>query len=129
MRVVVWGALPVPVVGAGVRGLTAMPVAVPAGLVHPALHYGASGFGISSGARGCVMSWGGAGGALPVVVCCVSCFVHVSCYLQCACSVVSTCATASFVLPLVSIVWLIDCLSQFTGLSPCAKGRIPIYHG
>ena len=27
--------------------------------------------------NGCVLCWGVAGGALPVVVCCVSCFVHV----------------------------------------------------
>ena len=55
----------------------AMPVAVPAWLVHPARLYGASGLRLGTGAHGCVLCWGVAGGALPVVVCCVSCFVHV----------------------------------------------------
>ena len=73
-----------------------MQVAVPAWLVHPARLDGASGLG--TGAHGCVLCWGVAGGALPVVVCCVSCLVHVCRYLQCACSVVPTCAPASLVL-------------------------------
>ena len=64
-------------------------VAVPACLVHPAHRYGVSGFAVGAGARGCVLCWGAAGGALPVVVCCVSCFVHMDCYRRCACSVVA----------------------------------------
>ena len=81
-----------------------MPVAMQARLVHPASHYGASGLSIGSGAHGCVLYWGDAGGALLVVVCSVSCFVHVCHYLQCACSVVPTCVPASFVLLLKPIV-------------------------
>ena len=57
----------------------AMPVAVSACLVHPARRYGASGLAVGAGARGCVLYWGDAGGAFPVVVCCVSCFVHLCC--------------------------------------------------
>ena len=53
-----------------------MPVAVPARLVHLARHYDTPGLAIRAGARGCVLCLGGAGRALPVVVCCVSCFVH-----------------------------------------------------
>ena len=85
-----------------------MPVAVPARLVNLARHYGTSGLAIRAGAHGCVLCWGGTGGALPVVVCCVSCFVHVCRYLQCACSVVPTCVQASFVLlqmPIVLHAW------------------------
>ena len=48
-------------------------------------------------------------GALPVVVCCVSCFVHVCRYLQCACSVVPTCAPASLVLLLMPVVLHVWC--------------------
>ena len=55
----------------------AMPVAVPAWLVHPARLRGASVLCLGAGARGCVLCWGIAGGTMPVVVCCVSCFVCV----------------------------------------------------
>ena len=79
-------------------------VAMPARLVHPALHSGASGLSVGAGAHGCVLCWGDARGALPVVVCCVSCFEHVCRSLQCACSVVPTCIQASFVLLLMHIV-------------------------
>ena len=82
----------------------AMPVAVPAWLVHPARLYGASVLCLGAGAHGCVLCWGVAGGAMPVVVCCVSCFVRVCRYLQCACSVVPTCVPASLVLLLMPIV-------------------------
>ena len=47
----------------------ATPVAVPARLVHPVRLYGASGLRLGAGARGCVLCWGVAGWALPVVVC------------------------------------------------------------
>ena len=82
----------------------AMPVAMPAWLVHPARLYGASGIRLGAGAHGCVLCWGVAGGALPVVVCCGSCFVHVCSSFQCACSVVTTCVQASLVLLLMPIV-------------------------
>ena len=49
---------------------------------------GALKLSIGTGAHGCVLCSGDAGGVLPVVVCCVSCFVHACRYLQCACSVV-----------------------------------------
>ena len=68
----------------------AMPVAMPARVVHPAHHYVVSGLSFGAGAHGCVLCWGHAGGALPVVMCCVSWFVHVCQCLQCACSVVPT---------------------------------------
>ena len=83
----------------------AMPVAVPAWLVHPARLYGASVLCLGAGAHGCVLCWGVAGGAMPVVVCC---FVRVYRYLQCACSVVPTCVQASLVLlqmPIVLYAW------------------------
>ena len=85
-----------------------MPVAVPAWLVHPARFYGASVLCLGAGAHGCVLCWGVAGGAMPVVVCCVSCFVRVCRYLQCACSVVPPCVQASLVLlqmPIVLYAW------------------------
>ena len=53
---------------------------------------------------GCVLCWVDSGRALPVVVCCVSCFVRVCHYLQCACPVVPTCVQASLVLLLMPIV-------------------------
>ena len=86
----------------------AMPVAMPARVVHPAHHYGASVLCIGAGEHGCVLCWGDAGGAMPVVVCCVSYSVHVCHYLQCACSVVPACVQAYFVLllmPLVLCTW------------------------
>ena len=82
----------------------AMPVAVPAWLVHPARLDGTLGLCIGAGARGCVLCWGVAGWALPVVVCCVSCFVHVCRYLQCVFSVVPACIQASFLLLLMPLV-------------------------
>ena len=82
----------------------AMPVAVPARLVHPERLYGASGLCLGAGARGCVLCWGVAGWALPVVVRCVSCFGRVCRYFQCACSVVPTCVPVSLVLFLMPIV-------------------------
>ena len=81
----------------------AMPVTMLAWLVHPARLYGASGLCLGVGAHGYVLCWGVAGGALPVVVCCDSCFVHVCRCLQCACSVVPTCVPASLVLLLMPI--------------------------
>ena len=64
---------------------------------------------MSALARGCVVCWGGSGGVLPVVVCCVSVLVPVCCYSQCACSVVPTCTTASFVLLLMPVVLYASC--------------------
>ena len=80
-----------------------MPVVLPAWLVHLARLYGASGLAVGAGAHGCVLCWGDAGGALPAVVCCVSCFVPVCRYLQCACSVVPTCIPTSSVLLLMPL--------------------------
>ena len=82
----------------------AVPVAVSARLVHPVRLYRASVLCLGAGARGCVLFWGVAGWALPVVMCCVSCVGRVCRYLQCACSVVPTCVPASLVLFLMAIV-------------------------
>ena len=59
----------------------AMPVAVPARLVHPGRLYGASGLCLGAGACGCVLCWGVAGWALCVVfpvsgVCAATYSVH-----------------------------------------------------
>ena len=103
-RGVVWGCTHSISGGCRCAVRAAMPVAMPARLVHPAPHYGASGLSLVASTHGCVLCWGDAGRAVPVAVCCVSCFVHVCRYLQCGCSVVPTCLQASFVLLLPPIV-------------------------
>ena len=102
----------------------AIVVAVPACLVHPAHRYGVSGFAVGAGARGCVLCWGAAGGALPVVVCCVSCFVHMDCYRRCACSVVANlCCDFLFATPDASCALcpVLPCAAQLDVSNPLTR--------
>ena len=75
---------------AGCAAWVALPVVPPACLVREARRYCASELAVHACACGCVLCWEDAGGASPVVVCSVSCFVNVCCYSQCAFFVAAT---------------------------------------
>ena len=62
-----------------VADVRAVPVAVPACLLHLARRYGASGLPIDASAQGVYCAGRDAGVVLPAVVCCVSCFASVCC--------------------------------------------------
>ena len=94
-RGVVWGALAASVVAAGVRCGRRCRLRCRLGWCTRRAIKARRGFVLVPVHVGVCCAGGVAGWALPVVVCCVSCFWRVCRYLQCACSVVPACVPAS----------------------------------
>ena len=70
-----------------------------------------------------MLCWGDAGGALPVVACCVPCFASVFCYCRCAFSVVATLCYAA------ENLWLIFCPDASRALCPvlhCTTAQLDV---